>query len=242
MHIIFQRFIDSLSGAVDPADFQEVMTTAAEALDLPCFAYLALQQDSKNRPRLFSTYPQGWTSHYLRNSYERIDPIVKEALRSAEPFQWGIDCLSKPNSPAQQQLLDEASHFGIRFGFTVPIHDGHGPVAALTFAMNRRDERLENRLNAEARVLQLMAMYFHAHVRRKLLINRLVGGVCLSPRELECLQWASQGKSTWEIGQILGISRNTVADYLDNAKGKLGVRTVIQATTHLAAAIKKQQK
>jgi substrate-binding family protein/autoinducer binding domain-containing protein len=33
-----------------------------------------------------------------------------------------------------QKLFNEASNFGIRFGFTVPIHDGHGPVAALTFA------------------------------------------------------------------------------------------------------------
>ena len=58
----------------------------------------------------------------------------------------------------------------------------------------------------------------------------------LSPRELECLEWAAQGKSAWEIGRILGISRHTVASYLDNAKEKLGVRTIVQAATRLAAA------
>ncbi|MFK5073526.1 helix-turn-helix domain-containing protein, partial [Klebsiella pneumoniae] len=33
----------------------------------------------------------------------------------------------------------------------------------------------------------------------------------LSPREFECLEWSSRGKSAWEIGSILGISRRTAA-------------------------------
>jgi DNA-binding CsgD family transcriptional regulator len=55
----------------------------------------------------------------------------------------------------------------------------------------------------------------------------------LSPRERECIGWAAEGKSCWEIGQILNISRRTVAFHLDNAKGKLGVRTNIQAVAAL---------
>ncbi|WP_334536923.1 LuxR C-terminal-related transcriptional regulator [Bradyrhizobium sp. AZCC 2230] len=52
-----------------------------------------------------------------------------------------------------------------------------------------------------------MAMYFHAHVRRKLTSSHEVDAILLSPRELECLEWAARGKSAWEIGRILGISR-----------------------------------
>jgi DNA-binding CsgD family transcriptional regulator len=81
-----------------------------------------------------------------------------------------------------------------------------------------------------------MAMYFHAHVRRKLSGDRRIGEALLSPRELECLDWAAKGKSAWEIGRILGISRHTVASYLDSAKEKLGVRTIVQAATRLVAA------
>jgi hypothetical protein len=51
---------------------------------------------------------------------------------------------------------------------------------------------------------------------------------------------ASQGKSAWEIEQILGISHNTVASYPENAKQKLGVRTIAQAVARLAAANKKE--
>ncbi|MGY8706069.1 LuxR family transcriptional regulator [Bradyrhizobium sp. 18BD] len=240
MHRIFQPFIDLLSNANDPTDFSKVIATTAKALDLSCFAYLALPK-SGAKPRLFSTYPQEWTSHYLRNNYEQIDPVITEALRSPEPFQWGIGFPARHHSKAQQRLFDEASQFGIRFGFTIPIHDEHGPIAALTFAADHRDMTLINRLNSDARVLQLMAMYFDAHVRRKLLNAHPLDGRQLSPREFECLEWSSQGKSAWEIGCILGISRNTVAYYLENAKEKLGVRTIAQAVTRLAAANKRKQ-
>lgn len=51
----------------------------------------------------------------------------------------------------------------------------------------------------------------------------------LSPRELECLGWVSQGKSSSDIGSILGLSARTVDSYLEKAASKLGVRTRIEA-------------
>lgn len=236
MHRVFQRFIDLLSIAENSERFSEAMSVTATALELSCFAYFALPRELGGKPRLISTYPEKWTSHYLRSRYQLIDPVIVQALQSPEPFQWGIGLPSPFNSPAQQQLLDEASQFGIRLGFTVPIHDGHGPVAALTFAAEQRSQQFETCVSSNARVLQLMAMYFHALVRRKLSDERGIDGIPLSPREFECLQWAAQGKSAWEIGCILGISRHTVASYLDNAKEKLGVRTIVQAATRLVAA------
>jgi LuxR family transcriptional activator of conjugal transfer of Ti plasmids len=75
----------------------------------------------------------------------------------------------------------------------------------VTFAADERRPQLERTISEHARVLQLMAMYFHAHVQRRIGSNRAVAGVSLSPREAECLEWAAQDKSAWEIGTILGI-------------------------------------
>lgn len=241
MHRVFQNFIDRLSSAEDLQDFSEAMAVTAGDLDLACFAYLALPKAGEKKPRLISTYPLPWTDHYLRNRYQTVDPVIRQALRTPEPFRWGVDFRTQSTTAAQQTLFDEAAQFGIRMGFTVPIHDGHGPVAALTFAADERRPAFDQRIGSSERVLQLMAMYFHAHVRRKLACGRGVGEVRLSPRELECLRWASRGKSAWEIGRILGISRHTVADYLNNAKQKLGVRTIVQAAARLAAAKKDEQ-
>ncbi len=51
----------------------------------------------------------------------------------------------------------------------------------------------------------------------------------LSPRERECLAWVSRGKSSSDIGAILGLSPRTVDSYLEKACGKLRVRTRIEA-------------
>ncbi|MBR1160568.1 LuxR family transcriptional regulator [Bradyrhizobium elkanii] len=238
MHHVFQRFIDLLSAAESSGDFREAIATTAAALDLSCFAYLALPRNGASMPHLISSYPREWTSHYLRKRYQRIDPVIVEALRTPEPFKWGAGFEPRPRSLAQQQLLDEASQFGIRFGFTVPIHDGHGPIAALTFAADHRNRPFESYVTSHSRVLQLMALYFHAHVRRKLNSEPSDRRPSLSPREVECLEWVSRGKSSWEIGKILGISRYTAASYLNSAKEKLGVRTVVQAAVQFAAAKK----
>ncbi|ARQ13317.1 response regulator domain-containing protein (plasmid) [Rhizobium etli] len=50
----------------------------------------------------------------------------------------------------------------------------------------------------------------------------------LSSRERECILWVARGKSSWDIGHILGISDNTVNFHIKNAMRKLEVssRTV----------------
>jgi DNA-binding response OmpR family regulator len=53
--------------------------------------------------------------------------------------------------------------------------------------------------------------------------------VDLRDREVETLTWAARGKTFWEIGQILGLSRRTVEFHLENARRKLGVATRTQA-------------
>jgi LuxR family transcriptional regulator, quorum-sensing system regulator BjaR1 len=44
----------------------------------------------------------------------------------------------------------------------------------------------------------------------------------LTTRELEVLTWVARGKSSWEIGVILGITKRTVDEHIQTAKRKLG--------------------
>jgi len=45
----------------------------------------------------------------------------------------------------------------------------------------------------------------------------------LSGRELQCLEWVSLGKTSWETASILGVSERTVNFHLRNACRKLNV-------------------
>jgi LuxR family quorum-sensing system transcriptional regulator CciR len=50
----------------------------------------------------------------------------------------------------------------------------------------------------------------------------------LTPRQRDCVVLVAQGKSDWEIGQLLGISESTVHKHIEDAKRRFGVSTRIQ--------------
>lgn len=56
--------------------------------------------------------------------------------------------------------------------------------------------------------------------------------VCLSDREIETLTWVARGKTSFEIAQILQLSKRTVDFHVENARLKLS------ATTRVEAAVK----
>ncbi|HEY9573852.1 MAG TPA: helix-turn-helix transcriptional regulator [Pusillimonas sp.] len=45
----------------------------------------------------------------------------------------------------------------------------------------------------------------------------------LTQREVSCLQWAAIGKTSWEMGLILGLTERTINFHIHNACRKLGV-------------------
>ncbi|MCI2808949.1 helix-turn-helix domain-containing protein [Eoetvoesiella caeni] len=53
----------------------------------------------------------------------------------------------------------------------------------------------------------------------------------LTARELTCLGWASIGKTSWEMGVILGLTERTVNFHIHNACKKLHVHSRQAAIT-----------
>jgi LuxR family transcriptional regulator, activator of conjugal transfer of Ti plasmids len=235
MYRVFQMFIDRLNESGDANSFQSAMADAAQAFDLPCFAYLLMPRDGRAAAALISSYPVGWTGHYLRQHYERFDPVIVLAHQRTEPFEWGLGADGMEMNKDQARLFDEASEFGIRCGLTVPIQDGRGPVAAVTFASDAPRPAFLNTIQSNKRVLQLMAISLHAHARRRLYGQLVTDNRLLTARELECLRFAADGKSAWETAQVLNVTERTVTFHIENARRKLGVRTKMQAIAKLAS-------
>ncbi|TPI13117.1 LuxR family transcriptional regulator [Mesorhizobium sp. B4-1-3] len=234
MHDVFQRLVEQLTASSGELDLRTALAEAAASLDLPSFAYLLASPKLACATSLISTYPCPWTTHYLRSAYEKLDPVIVLARSRQDPFSWHADGGDLGWSARQQELMEEARQFGIHCGFTIPIHDHRGHFAALTFASDETRPLFLRTIERYERVLQLIAIFFHIHARQFLTDTGVVDGVALSRREVECLKWAARGKSAWDIGHILGISQRTAAFHLDNAKKKLGVRTITQAAVRLA--------
>lgn len=54
----------------------------------------------------------------------------------------------------------------------------------------------------------------------------------LTERELECLSWIAEGKTSDEISLIIGISRNTVNNYITSIMKKTSTKTRSEAIAH----------
>ena len=153
MQRLFQTFVDGLAESRDTESLRQSMAEIAAALDLSCFAYLSVPRDPSAEPRLISTYPSRWTTHYLRHHYERFDPVVVQALRDPHPFEWGLGIGPATYSEKERELFEEASRFGIRHGFTIPVHDSTGAVAAVTFAADDQGPHFKrSRINSPSAV------------------------------------------------------------------------------------------
>lgn len=53
----------------------------------------------------------------------------------------------------------------------------------------------------------------------------------LTARETQCLTWAAEGKSAWEIATIIGCSERTTKFHISNACKKLNATNRYQAIT-----------
>lgn len=234
MDHVFRNFAEALLQHPDKVALRRLMEDTAMAFDLPHFAYLFAPRETPDRMGLISNYPENWTKLYMAQGYDRFDPVVRSARLELEPFEWNRDGWRGRLPYRESGLMEEASGFGICCGCTFPIVDPASSFAAVTFAADACGERFRRSFTLHKDVLKLMAYAFHAEARQVLAPRRCVAGVMLSPREFECLDWAAMGKSAWDTSQIIGISRRTVTFHLQNAKLKLGVRTVQQAVALFA--------
>jgi LuxR family transcriptional regulator, quorum-sensing system regulator BjaR1 len=166
-----------------------------------------------------------WSKHYTDEGYCFIDPVFLAARNNENAIRWS-DCarsLTRERTDKKALLvLNEAREFGIRDGFTKAWH-GFGEVqGVVTFGGERPDVSEDARMS-----LLLMGAFAYEGFRRVTDGFKPVPPI-LTQREADVLRWAAEGKTAWEIGQILTIAERTVRCYMDQLKRKYRVPTVVQ--------------
>jgi len=135
--------------------------------------------------------------------------------------------------PAVRDFFCEAETFDIHCAVTVR-HVGHG-VTARTLVTDVRRARYLTSIRCNVFALQLLAQQSHERVCRLQQPDCLIEGIVFTHRELECLEWASRGKSCADISLITGLRYRQVVRALEGAEAKLGVRTTVQVVRAYAA-------
>jgi DNA-binding CsgD family transcriptional regulator len=188
------------------------------AVDLP------LVTDAPNQLRM-GNYPEAWVRHYFDVDYLRIDPIIRHCHDRSTPLPWHTAMapagrVMDPQMLRIRTLFGEAGDFGLREGVSVPLHGPGTCWGLMSFASRHLAAPEFDLMQAE---LHMLAHFVHEAARRFAYSKAPTDPPALTKRERECLSWAAEGKTSWEIGQLLNISERTAIFHLQNTMQKLGV-------------------
>lgn len=102
----------------------------------------------------------------------------------------------------------------------VPIAASHSEHAFMILGYTRQniEPKLAEKLGW---FWQVIAIYVY-DIYRRVSGTSVAISFQLTPRELECIHWAANGKTSWEISRILGITERTVNFHLGNSMQKTG--------------------
>lgn len=175
---------------------------------------------------LFCGWPEEWMERYFERNYVSIDPVIDRTRQTLSPFDWNDMDMAGAGTSV---VLDEAREYKLNSGHVVPFVSLDGNLVAVSLAGEQAE------LSQEVRgMISLISSYAIGRViqlngQSHLLRDEHAPEIMLTPREAECMRWASLGKSEWEISVILGISEHTSEKHLLNAKSKLGAVNRVQA-------------
>jgi LuxR family transcriptional regulator len=228
------HWVASLLDALDTADSAEDVFAAiadgAKQLGFEWCAYGVDQPLPFTRINCFqiSNYPESWKTRYAQARYLHVDPTVVRAKRSIKPMVWADSDLREA-----PQFWDEASSFGLRYGWAQSCIDTTGTVGLLSLA--RGEEAIgEAELKLKEPELRWLANVAHTAMSCHLGDGSQILIPKLTPREVEVLRWAGDGKSARQTAQILGVQKCTVDLHVTNVRRKLGANSrpaaVAQAT------------
>lgn len=171
---------------------------------------------SRPQMHLFGNYPGGWVSRYIEQNYARVDPYLN--LESGDRILW-----DDARFAACPNLRDEAKEFGLNYGLSLCCKVSNNGIAALS--MGRRSEQVTFRETSAIRVeLEFLLAYLANYAAELHLAPTVFREYRISSKEREVARWIADGKSSGEIGSILGVSVNTVNFHIKSLNRKLGTR------------------
>lgn len=229
MDQVFQNFVQRLHASHSHSAIRHLLEQAIQGYGLDHFAYIGFPPSGEaDEALILANYPASWIERYSENRYDRLDPVIGQAVGTMLPFAWSLDSFTDSLTRKQRVFLEEAAQAGIRRGVTIPIHDRQGKASSLTLAALGMTPDFQRRVETHQHALHLMAIHLHARLCQRARPEPRTRP-SLTPREIDCLQWAAKGKSASDIAEIMRITRRTVVFHTENAKQKFGVATLPQA-------------
>ena len=172
-------------------------------------------------------FPDEWLYLYWKNRYAEVDPVLY-ALRKSQQAQVWSQVYANVTSEREKEFVETATSFGLVDGVTAGSLDPSCGVATF-FAFAGGDAAEHGRY---VKLLDYLGQHLHWALLRVSSKSSPSADMCvttLSPREVTILNWIKNGKTNWEISQIIGITERTIRFHVENIFSKLDVSSRSQA-------------
>ncbi len=166
--------------------------------------------------RPFTNFPKSWLDCYEREHYHELDPIARHCRQHLKPLFW--ERAQRRARGRSKEYWQALGAHGLRAGVSIPLR-GKTLSGSLSVAHPAEGEGGSD--DDDLGVLFMLVPYLIEGLQRRLAIEQAPES-CLTLKETECLGWASLGKTSWEIGRIIGCAERTVDFHIANAGHKLG--------------------
>lgn len=220
--IAINALVEELKSAQSQDDLMENLDAWRKATEFDWYLFALNRSETMQVSEhiILSNYPAEWMQKYQSEKLFLIDPVVKYVVNHQNSIFWDMfKDMDGYNSPEQKECLEHAAKFGLVSGCSIPCNS-YGNFAV--FSMANTSTKEVSKMNE---YLPFNHFYCNQLLESVLRINVTADNEVLresfSSRETECLFWGSEGKTAWEISQILGITERTVVFHFTNATSKL---------------------
>lgn len=176
----------------------------------------------------YSNYAPIWLKMY-EDSFWNIDPIVKHCKHSNMPLIWEEKTFK---SRQEMQMYKTAQVYGLHKGIAFPMHGAHAEFAILNLVMNDKAKTpSQQELDEIISDWALIRDYVFESSKKFTILqsHEQSEKALLTKREIEFLQLATEGKSSWDMSVICNCTEATVNFHFANIRKKLKVKTRQQA-------------
>jgi len=157
----------------------------------------------------------------------RRDPVMQHCKQQSVPIIWNQETYT---SRGAGDMWEEQARFGYRNGVCLALHMPEGRPFVLGVDRVQAMPKDPSELTRMVADLQLFAVHAQDAALRILVpAAAQPERPQLTPRELECLRWTMDGKTAWEVGEVLGISERTAVLHINNGMHKLDCTNKHQA-------------
>jgi LuxR family quorum-sensing system transcriptional regulator CciR len=232
---MFDR-IDAFVREVGKAETEDALTALLDAVSRDMgFAYFALTHHVDIRraaaPAIrLANYPCDWVHWFDDNRLGPTDPVHRASQLTSVGFPWSQLPSLITLTQRDCEVLALAERRGIGEGFTVPAHVPGEANGSCSFATAAGRPLSADQLPQA----QLVGSFAFEAARRIWQMRQpsLAPRPQLTDRQRDCVIWAARGKSDWEISRILGLSEETVTEYMKRARARYGVNRRTMLAVH----------